>query len=75
VFWLILKIREWFKPKPIINARLSEKLKEHQKKKKLADCVLISDNSHTPTPMDANDETTRHPSHEHESKENSEKAE
>jgi len=72
VFWLIFKIREWFKPKPIINARLSEKLKEHQKKKKLADCVLISDYSHTPIPTDANDETTEHDSQQHEDKKDSE---
>ena len=72
MFWLIFKIREWFKPKPIINARLSEKLKEHQKKKKLADCVLISENSHTPTNKDANDETTEHDSQQHENQKNSE---
>ncbi len=35
----------------------------------------IRDYSHTPITKDANDETTRYPSHEHESKENPEKAE
>ena len=72
MLWLIFKIREWFKPKPIINARLSEKLKEHQKKKKLADVVLISDNSHTPTNKDANDETTEHDREQHQNQKDAE---
>ena len=72
MLWLIFKIREWFKPKPIINARLSEKLKEHQKKKKLADVVLISDNSHTPTNKDANDETTEYDREQHKNQKDSE---
>ena len=72
MFWLILKIREWFKPEPIINARLSEKLKEHQKKKKLADVVSISDNSHTPINKDANNAITEHDRQQHENKKDSE---
>jgi hypothetical protein len=35
----------------------------------------IRDSSHTPITKSANDETTRYPSHEHESKENPEKTE
>ncbi len=68
MFWLIFKIREWFKPKPIINARLSEKLKEHQKKKKLADVVPIRDYSHTFNNTSANNEPIEHDRVEHEDK-------
>lgn len=74
MFWLIFKIREWFKPKPIINARLSEKLKEHQKKKKLADVVPIRDSSHTPITKSANNEPIEHDRVEHENKKDSEQA-
>tara|TARA_R100001086_G_scaffold155502_1_gene83089 strand:- start:2160 stop:2387 length:228 start_codon:yes stop_codon:yes gene_type:complete len=75
MFWLIFKIRDWFRPPPVVNARLSEKLKEHQKKKKLANLVEISESSHTPTTKSANHETTEHDRQQHENQKNSEQTE
>ena len=72
MLWLIVKIRDWLKPEPIINTRLSEKLKQHQEKKKLADIVPIRDSSHTPIPTDANHETSKHDRQQHENKKDTE---
>ena len=71
MLWLIVKIRDWFKPAPMINVRLSEKLKQHQEKKKLADVVPIRDSSHTFQKKSANHETSEHERVEHKNKKDS----
>ena len=72
MLWLIVKIRDWLKPAPMINVRLSEKLKQHQETKKLADVVPIRDSSHTPTTKSANNEPIEHDRVEYENQKDTE---
>ena len=65
MFWLIFKIIDFFERPPKVSESLKEKMRQHYavaKEKKL------SDNSHTPITMDANNEVTRHKSDEYQSK-------
>ena len=65
MFWLIFKIIDFFERPPKISESLKEKMRQHYA---VAKEEKLSDNSHTPITMSANDEVTRHQSDEYQSK-------
>jgi hypothetical protein len=75
VTWLLFKILSWFEKGPQPTDSVVQKLTKQNDKPAVDIYGRIRDSSHTPIKKDANDETFRYPCHEHESKENPEKAE
>ena len=59
MFWLIFKIIDFFERPPKVKMRQHYAVAKEEK---------LSDNSHTPITMSANDEVTRYKSDEYQSK-------
>ena len=72
--WLLFKILAWFEKGPQPTDSVVQKLTKQNDKPAVDIYGRIRDSSHTPTNKDVNDETTRYPSDEYQSKENPEKA-
>jgi len=62
MFWLIFKIIDFFERPPKISESLKEKMRQHYA---VAKEEKVSENSHTPITMSANDEVTRYKSDQH----------
>ena len=65
MFWLIFKIIDFFERPPKISESLKEKMRQHYA---VAKEEKVSENSHTPITMSANDEVTRYKSDEYQGK-------
>jgi len=65
MFWLIFKIIDFFERPPKVSESLKEKMRQHYA---VAKEEKLSDNSHTPITMSANDEVTRYKSDQHQGK-------
>ena len=65
MFWLIFKIIDFFERPPKVSESLKEKMRQHYA---VAKEEKVSENSHTPITMSANDEVTRYKSDEYQGK-------
>ena len=72
VTWLLFKILDWFDKGPQPTDGMVDKIKKERDSERVDIYGRIRDDSHTPIPTDANDETTEHERQQHENQKDAE---